>query len=187
MSYRTLHNLALTTCPAWCPACHLFSSVAHHAALCLWVLAYEIPWAEKASCIPISLQSSSLRKLLSCWSQGFYHIPCVLLVCYDNHHRWYCVTLLNSLRSRGILPSLWVSTQWMLNTLKSFCICMPTSPKVEALQKLHRLVQIFQDNLNVKNILSRCEVMCPFQFWFGKHDCQFYRLHESCFGIISVK
>lgn len=73
-----------------------------------------------------------------------------------------------------------------MGTHLNSCIHIPIS-KVEALQKLYRFVQISQDNLNFKNILFHCEAIWPFQFGFRKHDCHFYRLHESCFGEHFIK
>lgn len=92
----------------------------------------------------------------------------------------YCVTFTNSLRSRGVFFISGPAHSGC--TFKFFCIHTPTSPKVEALQKLHRFVPISQDNLNFKTVWPDCEVMCSFQFGFRKHDCHFYSNHESRFG-----
>lgn len=66
------------------------------------------------------------------------------------------VTLTNSLRSRGVFSA--PARSGCSTHLKS-CIYIPTSPKVEALWKLQKFVQIFLGNPNFKNILSHHEAV----------------------------
>lgn len=112
--------------------------------------------------------------------EWFYHGPYILLVHCDNHHR-PIVSLSPTPWGQGVF--FFISGPAHSGcTFKFFCIHTPTSPKVEALQKLHRFVPISQDNLNFKTVWPDCEVMCSFQFGFRKHDCHFYSNHESRFG-----
>ena len=173
MSCRSLHDLVLTTCPAWC------TPAARHAAQACkpWLMGVPGPGIHLASWSAFSPASSG--SCSTCWSQWFSRIPSVLLVCCDSHHR-PDLSLSQTPCGQGVFYHLCGPAHSRCSThLKPLAFTYLLHQKWKLCRNCINLSR-FSRVIQISKISCPIVRWCPFQFWFRKHVCHFYRLHEGC-------